>query len=113
MRSIVIAHLDKARPAVILTRSEVLNVRRSVTIAPITSTIRGLSTEVVLGPANGLDHECVVSCDNIITVPYSQLGDTIGVLFDDQEVALSRAIADAFDLLEVPVTIPAVVRAAD
>jgi mRNA interferase MazF len=36
--------------------------------APITSTIRGITSEVRVGPRNGLDHDCVVSCDNISTV---------------------------------------------
>ena len=49
-----------------------------VTVAPITNTIRGLSTEVPVGPANGLDHPSVVSCDNVVTVPKSALGWQIG-----------------------------------
>ena len=39
-----------------------------------------------------------MSCDNITTVRRSALGDTIGLLFDDQEPALARAISDAFEL---------------
>lgn len=51
-----------------------------------------------VGPRNGLDHESVVSCDNITTERTSAIGDTIGLLFDDQEPQLARAIGDAFDL---------------
>jgi mRNA interferase MazF len=98
MRTIAIAHLDKARPVVILTRPAALGHMTGITVAPITSTIRGLSTEVAVGPRNGLDHDCVISCDNITTVAGTTLGDTIGMLFDDQEPLLARAIADAFDL---------------
>ena len=52
-----------------------------------------------MGPRNGLDHDSVVSCDNIVTVPRGAVGGTVGLLFDDQEPALARAISDAFDLL--------------
>jgi mRNA interferase MazF len=52
-----------------------------VTVAPITSSIRGLSTEVPVGSANGLDHESVVSCDNIVTVPTSALDPHLGSCF--------------------------------
>ncbi|MGL5928480.1 MAG: type II toxin-antitoxin system PemK/MazF family toxin [Dermatophilaceae bacterium] len=69
-----------------------------VTVVPITSSIRGIASEVPVGPRNGLDHDGVVSCDNITTVRTSAVGDTIGLLFDDQEPALARAIGDAFDL---------------
>ena len=98
MRAIVTARLDTARPALVLTRSAVLGKRRWVTMAPITSTVRGLPSTVPVGPRNGLDHDSVVQCDSIATIPADRLRDTIGLLFDDQEAALARAIADAFDL---------------
>ena len=98
MRSIASVQLDKRRAALILTRSSKLHLLTWVTVAPITSTIRGITSEVVVGPRNGLDHDSVVSCDNIMTVRASAVGDTIGILFDDQEPALARAISDAFDL---------------
>jgi mRNA interferase MazF len=69
-----------------------------VTIAPITSTIRGLSTELPLGARNGLDHDCVASCDNITTVPQSTIVRQVGLLLDEQEDILSKAVAAAFDL---------------
>jgi len=72
---------------------------RRVTVAPITTTARGLSTEVSVGPANGLDAASVVSCDNIETIPANRLGSQIGVLLDAQEVALTDAIHAAFDLI--------------
>jgi mRNA interferase MazF len=98
VRPIHAARLDKARPVVILTRELVRPHLERVTVAPITTTIRGLSTEVPLGPANGLDHNCVVSCDNIVTVPKSALGRLIGYLLPAQEAALAAAIHAAFDL---------------
>lgn len=69
-----------------------------VTIAPITSTIKGLSGEVLLGPANGLDRECAISVDNILTVRQDTLGRTIGYLTEAQEKQLAQAIIFAFDL---------------
>jgi len=53
---------------------------------------------VPLGPANGLENACVVSCDNIVTVPENALGRQIGYLLPAQEAALTAAIHAAFDL---------------
>jgi len=69
-----------------------------VTVAPITTTARGLSTEVSVGPANGLETGSVVSCDNIVTIPTAALGRQVGVLFPAQEGQLADAIRSAFDL---------------
>jgi mRNA interferase MazF len=98
MRPIHVAHLDKSRPVLMLTRELVRPHLATVTVAPITTTIRGLSTEVPVDAANGLDGPSVVSCDNITTIPTSALGAQIGVLLDRQESALSEAIQAAFDL---------------
>ena len=59
---------------VVLTRELVRPHMARVTVAPITTTVRGLSTEIPVGPANGLDKACVVSCDNIVTVPKGAMG---------------------------------------
>ena len=98
MRTIASVQLDKRRPALVLTRQSRLHLLEWVTVAPIASTVRGITSEVPVGPRNGLDHDSVVSCDNITTVRRSAVGETIGLLFDDQEPALARAISDAFDL---------------
>ena len=98
MRTIASVQLDKRRPALILTRPSKIHLLTWLTVAPITSTMRGLTSEVPVGQRNGLDHDCVVSCDNITTVRTSAVGDTIGLFFDDQEAALARAISDAFEL---------------
>jgi mRNA interferase MazF len=98
MRSIALVRLDKPRPALILTRTAALPLLSWVTVAPITSTIRGLTSEVPVGTRNGLDHDSVVSCDNITTIRREAVGATIGLLFDDQEPALAQAISDAFQL---------------
>lgn len=98
MRTIATVQFDKRRPALILTRQSALHLLTWVTVAPITSTIRGITSEVPVGPRNGLDHESIVSCDTITTVRAGAVGRTIGLLFDDQEPALARAISDAFTL---------------
>jgi mRNA interferase MazF len=98
MRPIHVARLDKTRPVLVLTRELVRPHLSRVTVAPITSTVRGLSTEVPVGPDNGLDHDSVVNCDNILTVPASALGRHLGYLLQRQEFDLTAAIHAAFDL---------------
>jgi len=97
MRPIHVAKLDKARPVLVLTRELVRAHLTTVTVAPITTTVRGLSTEVHVDAANGLSAPSVVSCDNVTTIPAGALRDQIGVLLDDQEPQLSQAIQAAFD----------------
>lgn len=102
MRPIHLAHLDKTRPVLVLTRELVRPHLSRVTVAPITSTIRGLSTELAVGRDNGVDRPSVVSCDNVVTVPTSALGRQIGRLLPEQEVALTAALYAAFDLDDLP-----------
>ena len=99
MRSIAAVTLDKRRPALILTRQSRLHPLAWITVAPIISTKRGISSEVAVGPRNGLDHDSVVSCDNIATVRRDPVHHTIGLFFEDQEPELARAISDAFELV--------------
>jgi mRNA interferase MazF len=102
MRPIHLAYLDKTRPVLVLTRELVRPHLTRVTVAPITSTVRGLSTEVPVGPENGVEHPSVVSCDNVVTVPTTALGRQIGRLLPEQEIALSAALHAAFDLENLP-----------
>ena len=98
MRPIHLARLDKVRPVLVLTREVVRPHLANVTVAPITSRIRGLSTEIGVGRSNGLHHDSVVSCDNITTMPTGQLLQQVGFLLPDQEEQLTAAIVAAFDL---------------
>ena len=98
MREICLVRLDKTRPALVLTREAARAAMTKVTVAPITSTIKGLSSEVAVGPDNGLDPDCVVSLDNVLTVPVTLLGRTVGFLTPVQEEHLARAVVLAFDL---------------
>lgn len=63
------ADLDKIRPVVVLTRRRVAPRLTRILVAPVTSTVRGLSTEVALGAAEGLRPDCVASLDNIQLIP--------------------------------------------
>jgi len=98
MRAIYLAELEKVRPVLILTRETVLATRALVTIAPITSTVHGLASELPVDHRNGLDKQCVVQCDNIRTIPSARLLRQAGFLLDWQEPLLSQAIRAAFDL---------------
>jgi mRNA interferase MazF len=98
MRPIHLARLDKSRPVLVLTRELVRPHLNTVTVAPLTTTIRGLSTEVRCGPENGLEEQSAAACDHITTIPATSLGRQIGRLLDEQEADLTRAIHAAFDL---------------
>lgn len=98
MRPIHLVRLDKTRPALILTREIVRPHLSRVTIAPISSRVRGLTVEVPVGQSNGLDQDSVINCDNIVTVPTSAVGRQVGFLWSEQEPGLSEAIHAAFDL---------------
>lgn len=98
MREVWLAKLDKTRPVVVLTREVARAAMTKVTVAPITSTVKGLSSEVPVGLVNGLSRECVVSIDNVLTVPTSSLGRLIGFLSPEQERALALAVVRAYDL---------------
>jgi mRNA interferase MazF len=81
-----------------LTRQEVIPHLEHVTVALITSRIRGLKVEVPIGRPNGLDQDCVVNCDNVTTIDKELLLRPIGALLLAQEPALARALVTAFDL---------------
>lgn len=98
MREICLVRLDKTRPALVLTREAARAEMTKVTVAPIATTIKGLSSEVAVGPDNGLDQDCVVALDNVITVPVNLLGRTVGYLRAEQEAQLARAMVLAYDL---------------
>lgn len=101
MREICLARLDKTRPVLILTREVARGAMTKVTVAPITTTIKGLSSEVGVGRDNGLDVDGVISLDNVLTVPVGALGRTVGYLTPAQEGQLARAVVLAYDL-ELP-----------
>lgn len=98
MHPIWLARLDRVRPVLVLTREEVRVARRLVTVAPVTSTVRGLRSEVVVDERNGLEHPSVVNADSTTTIPREALIRPVGALLEGQERDLTRAIHEAFDL---------------
>lgn len=98
MREICLARLDKVRPVVVLTREAARAAMTKVTVAPITSTMKGLASEVVVGPENGLGQVSAISLDNVLTIPVGLLGRSVGFLTPAQEGLLARAMVLAYDL---------------
>jgi mRNA interferase MazF len=87
------------RPLCVLTRDAAIAVLTAITCAPITRTIRGIRSEVEIGPAQGLPDQSVISCDNLITVPTTLLGsEPVGHLDLDSRVRLDRALCYALDV---------------
>lgn len=99
MRPIRWARLDQRRPVLVLTREIMVGRMSTVTVAPITSTIHGLATELRVGPRNGLEHDCAVRCDQIVSIPIDRLLEPCGWLLENQELLLHEAIQAAFDLV--------------
>lgn len=71
---------DKKRPVLILTRDSALEFLGDVSVAPITSTVRDIPTEVPLGRSDGLPRDCAVNLDHVQTVPKARIGALIATL---------------------------------
>jgi mRNA interferase MazF len=89
---------DKKRPVLILTRDSAIAVLHSVTIAPITSTIRSIPTEVVLTEDDGLPNTCAANFDNLQTVPKSNIGARIARLTTRKMKEATEAVLFALGL---------------
>ena len=86
---------DKRRPVVILTREEVIPLLSTVMVAPVTSTIRGAPSEVIVGVAEGLKGDSAVNLDHVQTVDKTRLRKFVGTLDRGQMVEVCRALAIA------------------
>ncbi len=89
---------DKKRPVLILTRDSVLQYLGEVTVAPITTTVRDIPSEVFLSAHDGMHHDCAINCDHIQTVSKGKIGALITPLSPTHMNAVSRAIAFALNL---------------
>jgi mRNA interferase MazF len=87
--------LDKRRPAVILTRDPMGRYLSSVLVAPITSTVRGLSTEVPVGPPDGVRRQSVANLDSAQRVDRTRLVRRLGAVGAPTMDAVCRALAFA------------------
>lgn len=86
---------DKRRPVLILSRPEAITVLHTVMVAPITSTIRGISSEVPVGSTEGLAHDSAVNLDHVQTVEQARLSKYLGKLGPEKMRAVCRALAFA------------------
>ena len=89
---------DKRRPIVILTRSSALDFLGEVTVAPVTSTIRDIPSEVLLGREDGMPRDCAINLDHIQTVSKGRVGSLIATLRTSkmQEIRTSLLFALGF-----------------
>ena len=83
---------DKKRPVVILTRDSALGYLGEVTIAPITSTVREIPSEVVLGENDGMPRECAVNLDHLQTVARGRIGALITALSAQRMTEIRAAL---------------------
>jgi len=91
---------DKRRPVLILARDSAIGVLNAVTVAPITSTIRSIPTEVILTEADGLPNTCAANLDNLQTVLKSNIGAQIARLTSRKMKEAAAAIVFALALDE-------------
>ena len=71
---------DKQRPVLVLTRGASIRHLTTVTVAPITSTVRGVASEVILDVEDGMKGRCAVNLHNAVTVAQTRLGRRVGTL---------------------------------
>lgn len=83
---------DKKRPVVILTRNSIIEFLEEVTVAPITSIIRGIPSEVFLSVNDGMPKDCVINLDHVQTVSKSKIGSLITTLGSEKMSELRSAI---------------------
>lgn len=88
---------DKARPVLILTRGSAIRYLTRVTVAPITSTIRGVPSEVVLDEDDGMKQPCAINLHNLVTVSQGGLGRRLTQLSDRRMGEVCRAVGFALD----------------
>jgi len=89
---------DKRRPVLVLTRDSILEYLGEVTVAPVTSTVRDISSEVCLTREDGMARECAVNCDHLQTVPKAKVGNLISTLSSEKMLDVTRAIRFALNL---------------
>ncbi len=90
-----LADLDKLRPVVVMHRDFAGRALSAVLAAPLTTTIRDIPTAVPLGPADGVDRDCIAALDNLTLVAKDRLVRRIGALTEARMGELCRALAVA------------------
>ena len=92
-----LADLDKVRPVIVLTRDPLGRLLHSVIVAPVTSTVRGLSTEVPLGRDDGIRHRSVANLDSVQLLSRDRFRRRIGRVQPATMTALCAALSVAVD----------------
>lgn len=85
------------RPMLVITRQAALPVLSRVLVAPVTRTVRGIPTEVGLGPEEGLEHPCAASFDNLQPIPRTALMQRAGSLAPVRQPEICRALGAVAD----------------
>jgi mRNA interferase MazF len=86
---------DKTRPVLVLTRASAVGYLSRITVAPITSAIRGVPSEVVIGPEEGMKQQCAVNLHNLVTVSKDNIGRRVAQLGEGRMQEVCRALAFA------------------
>lgn len=89
---------DKRRPVVVLTRDSALGFLREVTVAPLTSTIRDIPSEVLLTTADGVTRDCAVNLDHLQTVAIQRIGPLISRLAVRKMIEIRAALLFALQM---------------
>jgi mRNA interferase MazF len=89
---------DKRRPVVVLTRESAIEMLGELTVAPLTTTIRDIPSEVSLTEADGVPKACAINLDHIQTVSKGKIGALIAILSDDTMNQVGRALRFALGL---------------
>jgi len=84
----------------ILTRDSIIPYIGEVTVAPVTSTVRDIPSEVLLGRADGMPRDCAINCDHLQTVAQSKIGPLVASLAPGKLHEVRRAVAFALALME-------------
>jgi mRNA interferase MazF len=93
------SHPDKRRPVLILTRDSILQYLGEVTVAPVTTTVREIPSEVFLSRDDGLPRDCAVNCDHVQTVSKGKLGAVVAVLSRKKMEEVAAAIGFSLALV--------------
>jgi len=89
---------DKKRPVLVLTRNSIIEYLNEVTVAPLTTTVRDIPSEVYLSKNSGVHQDCVVNFDHIQTVSKSKIGALITSLSSQSLEKVSAAVSFALEL---------------
>jgi mRNA interferase MazF len=89
---------DKKRPILVLTRDSILEYLAEVTVAPITTTIRDIPSEIILTPREGMPTDCAINLDHIQTVSTGKIGPLITTISSEKLKEVAGAVRFALNL---------------